>query len=292
MAVTEVRTSQGSTPSRGATSGAFTMDQDVPFQCSISVCTWAASSCASEVQDKSCVPMYPTAQMSVAETAAMAVSWSPPSVAALPAFGLLTMDHELPFQCSVSVVGAAVAAVAEEPTAQTSVEETAATPASWVLAADAPPGTRAALSCQVGAHGAADPPPEREADGDADGEGVRTLVAELHPAARVRIAIAARGMPQRSSLLTPASPTLTTTETGGGSPRLRPGDVRRRREPPAAPGDGCAQMGVQRRPNEAAWWSTREHPYAQMGLWSHPPGYNVERASRDYAGPWRPLSRD
>ena len=165
--------------------------------------------------------MYPTAQMSAVETAATVVSWSPPSEAALLASGLLTMDQAVPFQCSVNVVGAAVSDVAEDPTAQTSVAEMAATPASWVFAAAAPLGTRAALSCQVGAHGAADPPPDGDAEGAADGESVRTLLAELHPAARVRIAIAVRGMPRRSILLTPASPTLTTTETGGSSPRLR-----------------------------------------------------------------------
>src|ERR1039458_7425130 len=96
--------------------------------------------------------MSPTAHTSSVETAATAVSWSPPSVAALLGSGLLTMDQAVPFQCSVSVV-AAWPAGPEEPTAHTSVEEMAATPASWVLAAAAPAGTRAALSCQVGAHG-------------------------------------------------------------------------------------------------------------------------------------------
>src|ERR1019366_809085 len=137
--------------------------------------------------------MSPTAHTSSVETAATAVSWSPPSVAALLASGLLTMDQAVPFQCSVSVV-AAWPAGPEEPTAHTSVEEMAATPASWVLAAAAPAGTRAALSCQVGAHGIADPLAEREADGVAEGEGVRTPVVELQPAARVRIAGAACGV--------------------------------------------------------------------------------------------------
>src|ERR1039458_2937106 len=147
--------------------------------------------------------MSPTAHTSSVETAATAVSWSPPSVAALLGSGLLTMDQAVPFQCSVSVV-AAWPAGPEEPTAQTSVEATTATPASWVLAAAAPAGTRAALSCQVGAHRAADPPPEGDAEIAPDGGGVRTLLVELHPAARVRIAIATSGMPRRSILLTPA----------------------------------------------------------------------------------------
>ncbi len=193
--------------------------------------------------------MYPTAQMSVAETAATAVSRSPPSVAALLASGLLTMDHPLPFQCSVSVV-AAPPAGAEEPTAQTSVGETAATPASWVLAAAAPLGTRAALSCQVGAQGVADPLPEGDADRTADGEGVCTPLVELHPAARVRITIAARGMPRRSTLLTAASPTLTTTETGGGSPRLRRWEARQECRPPLSRGVG-AQVPVRQCQAEA-----------------------------------------
>src|ERR1039458_10053291 len=145
--------------------------------------------------------MYPTAQMSALETAATAVSWSPPRVAALLASGLLTMDQALPFQCSVSVVASPFGAGAEEPTAQTSVEEMAATPASSVMSAEAPLGVRAALSCQVATQAVADPPAEADADVFAEGEGVRPPLAELQPAARVRIAIAARGMPRRPILL-------------------------------------------------------------------------------------------
>src|ERR1039458_498021 len=107
--------------------------------------------------------MSPTAHTSSVETAATAVSWSPPSVAALLASGLLTMDQAVPFPCSVSVVPAWPGGP-EEPTAHTSVEEMAATPASWVLAAAAPAGTRAALSCQVGAHTAAEPRPDGGAE--------------------------------------------------------------------------------------------------------------------------------
>src|ERR1035437_1328172 len=122
--------------------------------------------------------MSPTAHTSSVETAATAVSWSPPSVAALLASGLLTMDQAVPFQCSVSVVPAWPAGP-EEPTAHTSVEEMAATPASWVLAAAAPAGPRAALSCQVGAHTAADPLPDGGADRAADGERSEEHTSEL-----------------------------------------------------------------------------------------------------------------
>ena len=182
--------------------------------------------------------MYPTAQMSAAETATTAVSWSPPRVAALLASGLLTMDQVLPFQCSVRVV-AGWPAGPEEPTAQTSLEETAATPASWVLAAAAPAGTRAALRSQVGAQGVADPPPEGDLDAIADGEGVRALLAELHPATRVRIASPVREIPRRLMVLTPVSPTLTTTETGGDNPRLRRGGGRQECAQVLDPGAGA-----------------------------------------------------
>src|SRR6266571_442019 len=89
------------------TSGLLTTFQLVPFQCSVSVCP------ASD----------PTAQMSVAETTATPFR----TLFDVPTLGLETTFQLVPFQCSINVWKAPLELV-EDPTAQTSVAETAATP--------------------------------------------------------------------------------------------------------------------------------------------------------------------
>src|SRR5579884_3784105 len=70
------------------------------------------------------VPLAPTAQTSVEETAATLERTSLMGFG--PGLGLFTTLHSVPFQCSVSVFRAEEL-LAVKPTAQTSFEETAAT---------------------------------------------------------------------------------------------------------------------------------------------------------------------
>src|SRR5215467_5568488 len=72
---------------------------------------------------------HPTAQMSVAETTATAFKLLPK----VPTLGLLTTLQLVPFHCSIRVCLALPEGV-ENPTAQTSEAETAATPFSWLMA--------------------------------------------------------------------------------------------------------------------------------------------------------------
>src|SRR5258707_774023 len=81
--------------------------QLVPSQCSISVCA-----IPEPVRAK-----VPTAHTSVAETAA-----TPRRTLPIPAVGLATILHFLPFQCSISACPLPLAAM-KEPTAHTSVVE-------------------------------------------------------------------------------------------------------------------------------------------------------------------------
>src|SRR6266571_1442325 len=94
------------------TLGLLTTFQLVPFQCSINV--WKAP--LELVED-------PTAQMSVAETTATAFR----TLFDVPTLGLETTFQLVPFHCSISVCWTPPEVV-ENPTAQTSEAETAATP--------------------------------------------------------------------------------------------------------------------------------------------------------------------
>jgi hypothetical protein len=94
------------------TLGLETRLQLVPFHCSISV--WKTPL---ELMED------PTAQMSVAETTATAFR----TLSDVPTLGLETTFQLVPFQCSVRVCLTPLEGV-ENPTAQTSEAETAATP--------------------------------------------------------------------------------------------------------------------------------------------------------------------
>src|ERR671931_130064 len=96
------------------------MLQALPSQCSISVSVLLVSE-------------WPTAHTSVALTAATAVRVFRELFAA---FGLGTIFHFAPYQCSMSVRCWIGAGAAKSPTAQTSFAETAATPRSSELVAE------------------------------------------------------------------------------------------------------------------------------------------------------------
>src|SRR5712691_10006549 len=121
MPVTEP-TAQMSLPETAATpasrpaEGLGTAAQLVPFQCSVRV--WAP------------LPVSPTAHTSLAETAVAPLSWLSCAPAGL---GLGATVQLAPSQCKMRVCGLAKEVGSANPTAQTSLAETAVTPLSWSI---------------------------------------------------------------------------------------------------------------------------------------------------------------
>src|SRR5579884_3078595 len=103
--------------------GLATMLHWVPSQCSISVCPMPLGP-----------EVLPTAQISLVETAATAFK----TLDTEGTFGLLTIFHCLPFQCSISVCAGPRLLLDISPTAQTSAADRAVTPKSLVSPASAP----------------------------------------------------------------------------------------------------------------------------------------------------------